>query len=46
MLQYFDFLNLDSTIWDMIEFKFMVLFVTVVLAVIVGKYLYDHKDKQ
>ena len=46
MLQYFDFLNLESTTWDVIEFKILVLLVTVVIALKVAKYLFDRKDKQ
>ena len=36
-------LTLDPlhTYWDVIEFKFIVLFVTVVAAVLVGNWLYD-----
>ena len=46
MLQYFDFLNLESTTWDVIEFKILVLLVTVVIALKVAKYLSDRNDKQ
>lgn len=34
-------LDLTHTMWDVIEFKFIVLFVTVVAAVWVGNWLYD-----
>jgi len=38
-------LDFDSTIWDILEFKFLALFVTVVFAVIIGNRLYDKRKK-
>lgn len=31
----------EHTYWDVIEFKFIVLFVTTVLAVYIGNWIYD-----
>ena len=45
MVSFFDVLNLNTSLWDIIEFKFIVLFVTVVLAVLLGNYLYDRINK-
>ena len=45
MVSFFDVLNLNTTLWDIIEFKLIVLFVTVVLAVLLGNYLYDRINK-
>jgi nitrogen fixation/metabolism regulation signal transduction histidine kinase len=36
MVSFFDVLNLNTSLWDIIEFKLIVLFVTVVLAVLLG----------
>jgi len=36
-------LNFDSSIWDILEFKFLVLFVTVVIAVYLGNRLYNKR---
>ena len=44
-MSYFDVLNLNTTTWDVIEFKLIVLFVTIVLAVMLGNYLYDKTKK-
>jgi len=41
-----DLLTANSTLWDIIEFKFIVLFITVVLAVLVGNWLYDQNKKK
>ena len=45
MVNFFDVLNLNTSLWDIIEFKLIVLFVTVVLAVLLGNYLYDRINK-
>lgn len=45
MVSFFDVLNLNTSLWDIIEFKLIVLFVTVVLAVLLGNYLYDRNNK-
>ena len=45
MVSFFDVLNLNTTLWDVIEFKLIILFVTVVLAVLLGNYLYDRINK-
>ena len=45
MVSFFDVLNLNTSLWDVIEFKLIVLFVTVVLAVLLGNYLYDRTNK-
>lgn len=45
MVSFFDVLNLNTSLWDIIEFKLIVLFVTVVLAVLLGNYLYDRINK-
>ena len=45
MVSFFDVLNLNTSLWDIIEFKLIVLFVTVVLAVLIGNYLYDRTNK-
>lgn len=45
MVNFFDVLNLNTSLWDIIEFKLIVLFVTVVLAVLLGNYLYDRNNK-
>ena len=45
MISFFDVLNLNTTLWDVIEFKLIILFATVVLAVLLGNYLYDRIDK-
>lgn len=45
MVSFFDVLNLNTTLWDVIEFKLIILFATVVLAVLLGNYLYDRINK-
>ena len=45
MVSFFDVLNLNTSLWDIIEFKLIVLFVTVVLAVLLGNYLYDRNNR-
>jgi len=45
MISFFDALNLNTSTWDVIEFKLLVLFVTIVLAVMLGNYLYDKTKK-
>ena len=45
MVNFFDVLNLNTSLWDIIEFKLIVLFVTVVLAVLLGNYLYDRINR-
>lgn len=45
MISFFDVLNLNTTLWDVIEFKLIILFATVVLAVLLGNYLYDRINK-
>lgn len=45
MISFFDVLNLNTTLWDVIEFKLIILFATVVLAVLLGNYLYDRNNK-
>ena len=45
MISFFDVLNLNTSTWDVIEFKLIVLFVTIVLAVKLGNYLYDKTKK-
>lgn len=40
-----DLITASSTLWDIIEFKFLVLFVTVILAIIVSNWLYDRNKK-
>ena len=35
-----------ETIWDVYEMKFLIFFISVVLAVWVGKYLYDKTKKK
>lgn len=45
MVNFFDVLNLNTSLWDIIEFKLIVLFVTVVLAVLLGNYLYDRNNR-
>lgn len=45
MVSFFDVLNLNTSLWDIIEFKLIVLFVTVVLAVLLGNYLYDRINR-
>lgn len=46
MVQWFDILNLNTSTWDVIEFKLLVLFVTVVLAVVLGNYISDRTNKK
>jgi len=46
MVQWFDVLNLNTSTWDIIEFKLLVLFVTVVLAVVLGNYISDRINKK
>ena len=46
MIQWFDILNLNTSTWDVIEFKLLVLFVTVVLAVVLGNYISDRINKK
>ena len=46
MVQWFDILNLHTSTWDVIEFKLLVLFVTVVLAVVLGNYISDRINKK
>ena len=38
-------LDLYSTIWDILEFKFLLLFITVAAAVLVGNWLYDKRKE-
>lgn len=38
-------LDFNSTISDILEFKFLVLFATVVIAIVVGNWLYDKREK-
>jgi len=45
MVSFFDVLNLNTSTWDIIEFKLIVLFVTIVLAVMLGNYFYDKIKK-
>ena len=45
MVSFFDVLNLNTSLWDVIEFKLIILFATVVLAVLLGNYLYDRNNK-
>ena len=45
MISFFDVLNLNTTLWDVIEFKLIILFATVVLAVLLGNYLYDRTNR-
>ena len=45
MVSFFDVLNLNTSTWDIFEFKLIVLFVTIVLAVIIGNCLYDKTKK-
>lgn len=46
MVSFFDVLNLNTSTWDIIEFKLIVLFVTIVLAVMLGNYFHDKIKKQ
>ena len=45
MISFFDVLNLNTSLWDIIEFKLIILFATVVLAVLLGNYLYDRINR-
>lgn len=45
MVSLFDVLNLNTGWWDVVEFKLLVIFITVFLAVWLSNYLYDkNKD--
>ena len=45
MLSYFDVLNANTNWWDVVEFKLLSIFITVVLAVLVGNWLHDRNKK-
>ena len=45
MLSYFDVLNASTTWWDVVEFKLISIFITVVLAVLVGNWIHDRNKK-
>lgn len=36
----------SHTLWDVFEFKFIVIFISVVLAIYIGNWLYDKSKKK